>query len=159
MLEKTEGEIEKGQSRNTTNIGNGTKTSKIQQICIIETTVSSLPQLFSFTFYHFLVIEKASFSFHNRNMWSKTTPPPSQRVCRGQNRHQVSPPQMHQSSKRDQPRGNPGVQKWDRELLRLEGASVGCAGCINSQPTRPSDETQIKPRSRVERLPPFSHVK
>jgi hypothetical protein len=43
MLEKTEGEIEKGQSRNTTNIGNGTKTSKIQQICIIETTVSSLP--------------------------------------------------------------------------------------------------------------------
>ena len=31
--------------------------------------------------------------------------------------------------------------QWDRELLRLEGASVGCAGCINSQPTRPADET------------------
>ena len=30
---------------------------------------------------------------------------------------------------------------WDRELLRLEGASIGCAGCRNSQPTRPSDET------------------
>ena len=37
-------------------------------------------------------------------------------------------------------RVNPGVKKWDREL-RIEGASVGCAGCINSQPTRPSDET------------------
>jgi hypothetical protein len=36
---------------------------------------------------------------------------------------------------------NPGVYKWDRELLRLEGASVGCAGCKNSQPTRPADET------------------
>ena len=59
----------------------------------------------------------------------------------GQNRHQVSPPQRHQSSKRGQPRENPGVQKWDRELLRLEGASVSCSGCINSQPTRPSDET------------------
>ena len=52
---------------------------------------------------------------------------------------------------------NPRVQKW--ELLRLEGASVGCAGCINSQQTRPSDETQIKPRSRVKRLSPSSHVK
>ena len=40
-----------------------------------------------------------------------------------------------------QPRGKPGVSKWDRALFRLEGASVGCAGCINSQPTRPSDET------------------
>ena len=39
-----------------------------------------------------------------------------------------------------QPHGNPGVKKWDRELLRLEGASVGCAGCKNSQPTRPADE-------------------
>ena len=67
--------------------------------------------------------------------------PPSQKVCRGQNRHQVSPPQRHQSSKRGQPRENPGVQKWDRELLRLEGASVSCSGCMNSQPTRPSDET------------------
>jgi hypothetical protein len=38
-------------------------------------------------------------------------------------------------------------------------ASVGCARCINSQPTCPSDETQIKPRSHVERLPPSSHVK
>ena len=56
-------------------------------------------------------------------------------------------------------RGNPGVQKWDRELLRLEGASVGCAGCINSQPTRPSEETLIKPRSCVEILPSSSHVK
>ena len=37
--------------------------------------------------------------------------------------------------------GNPGVQKWDRELLWLEGASVDCAGCRNSQPTRPADET------------------
>ena len=55
--------------------------------------------------------------------------------------------------------GNPGVQKWDRELLRLEGASVGCAGCKNSQPTRPADETYIKPRSCVERLPPSPHVK
>ena len=78
---------------------------------------------------------------------------PSQRVCRGQNRHQVSPSQRHQSSKSGQPRGNSGVWKWDRELLRLEGASVGCVGCINSQPTRPSDETYIKPRSRGERLP------
>ena len=58
-----------------------------------------------------------------------------------QNRHQVSPPQRHQSSKRGQPHGNPEVQKWDRELLRLEGVSVGCAGCINSQPTRPLEET------------------
>ena len=65
----------------------------------------------------------------------------SLRECRGQNRHQVSPPQRHQSSKRGQPRGNPGVQKWDQELLMLEGASVGCAGCINSQPIRHSDET------------------
>jgi hypothetical protein len=48
---------------------------------------------------------------------------------------------------------------WDRELLRLEGASFGCAGCINSQPTRPADETLIKPRFRVERLPPSPHVK
>ena len=39
-----------------------------------------------------------------------------------------------------QPCGNPGVYKWDRELLRLEGASVGCAGCKNSQPTHPADE-------------------
>ena len=31
--------------------------------------------------------------------------------------------------------------KWDREFLRFEGASVDCAGCINWQPTRPSDET------------------
>ena len=38
-------------------------------------------------------------------------------------------------------------------------ASSACAGCINSQPTRPADETQIKPRSRVERLPPSPHVK
>ena len=52
-----------------------------------------------------------------------------------------------------------GVQKWDRELLGLEGASVGCAGCKKSQPTRPADETYIKPRSRVERLPPSPHVK
>jgi hypothetical protein len=28
-----------------------------------------------------------------------------------------------------------------RELLQLEEAYVGCAGCINSQPTRPADET------------------
>ena len=70
-----------------------------------------------------------------------TVNPPSQRVCRGQNRHKVSPPQRHQSSKRGQPHGNPRVQKWDRELLRLEGASVGCAGCTNSQPNRPADET------------------
>jgi hypothetical protein len=27
------------------------------------------------------------------------------------------------------------------ELLRLEGASIGCAGCKHSQPTRPADET------------------
>ena len=54
--------------------------------------------------------------------------------------------------------GNPGTYKWDRELLRLEGAPVDCAGCINSQPSRSSDETQIKPRSRVERLSPSSHV-
>ena len=52
-----------------------------------------------------------------------------------------------------------GTRKWDRDLLRLEGASVGCAGCMNSQRTRPSDETYIKPRSCVERLPPSSHVK
>ena len=30
---------------------------------------------------------------------------------------------------------------------------------FNSSPTCPSDETYIKPRSRVERLPPSSHVK
>ena len=30
---------------------------------------------------------------------------------------------------------------WDQELLRLEGASVGCVGCIISQPTRSADET------------------
>jgi hypothetical protein len=28
-----------------------------------------------------------------------------------------------------------------QELPRLEGASVGCAGSRNSQPTRPGDET------------------
>jgi hypothetical protein len=44
-------------------------------------------------------------------------------------------------TKNIEPRGNPGVYKWDRELLRLERASVGCAGCMNSQPTRPADET------------------
>jgi hypothetical protein len=44
-------------------------------------------------------------------------------------------------------------------VIWLEGASIGCAWCINSQPTRPSDETYIKPRFRVERLPPSSHVK
>ena len=35
----------------------------------------------------------------------------------------------------------PGAMKWDRELLRLEGSFVGCSGCINSQPSRSSDET------------------
>jgi hypothetical protein len=34
-----------------------------------------------------------------------------------------------------------GDGQGHRELLRLEGASIGCAGYINSQPTRPSDET------------------
>ena len=38
------------------------------------------------------------------------------------------------------PAGTP-VYRNGTEFLRLEGASVGCAGCINSQPTRPSDET------------------
>jgi hypothetical protein len=31
--------------------------------------------------------------------------------------------------------------KLTSELLRLEGASVCCVGCINTQPTRPADET------------------
>ena len=38
------------------------------------------------------------------------------------------------------PAGTPGYRNGT-ELLRLEGASVGCAGCINSQPTRPLNET------------------
>ena len=38
------------------------------------------------------------------------------------------------------PVGTPGYRNGT-EFLRLEGASVGCAGCINSQPTSPSDET------------------
>jgi hypothetical protein len=33
-----------------------------------------------------------------------------------------------------------GIEMGPR-VLRLEGASVGCAGCRNSQPTRPADET------------------
>ena len=53
----------------------------------------------------------------------------------------TDPQRKNINLKMREPRGNPGVLKWDRELLRLEGASVGCAGCINSQPTRPSDET------------------
>ena len=52
--------------------------------------------------------------------------------------------------------GTPGNRNGTESFF---GASVGCAGCINSQPTHPSDETLIKPRSRVERLPPSPHVK
>ena len=52
--------------------------------------------------------------------------------------------------------GTPGNRNGTESFF---GESVGCAGCINSQPTRPSDETLIKPRSRVERLPPSPHVK
>ena len=39
------------------------------------------------------------------------------------------------------PVGTPMDRNRTQGLLRLEGASVGCAGCINSQPTHPSDET------------------
>ena len=33
-----------------------------------------------------------------------------------------------------------GIEMGQR-ASRFEGASVGCAGCINSQPTCPADET------------------
>ena len=65
------------------------------------------------------------------------TLPPSWRVCRGQNRHQVSPPQRHQSSKRGSTLREPrGIEMGPRA-----SSSVGCAGCKNSQPTRSADET------------------
>jgi hypothetical protein len=47
---------------------------------------------------------------------------------------------MYLKLKWKNPTGTPGYRNGTK-LLRLEGASVGYAGCINSQPTRPADET------------------
>ena len=37
--------------------------------------------------------------------------------------------------------GDPGYRNGTESFFGLKGASVGCVGCINSQLTRPSDET------------------
>ena len=39
------------------------------------------------------------------------------------------------------PAGTPGYRNGTESFFGLKGASVGCAGCKNSQPTRPADET------------------